>query len=202
MRRDGKPRLNVLTADGGELQAFAEKVDVSGAAAWSPDGRWIVVGGIEDGSEGLFKVPTDGGKPVRLVTGTALNPVWSPDGALIVYAGPNVSALAPLLATRPDGTAVDLPPILVRRDGERVRFTAAGDALIYMQGVLRAQDFWILNLTTMQSRQLTRLTQRATMRTFDVAPDGKHLVFDRHRDNSDIVLIDLGERHDGPGQQF
>jgi hypothetical protein len=29
------------------------------------------------------------------------------------------------------------------------------------------------------------------MRTFDITPDGKHIVFDRIRDNSDIVLIDL-----------
>jgi hypothetical protein len=29
------------------------------------------------------------------------------------------------------------------------------------------------------------------MRTFDVTPDGKRIVFDRLRDNSDIVLIDL-----------
>ena len=27
----------------------------------------------------------DGGTPQRLMTGTATNPVWSPDGALIVY---------------------------------------------------------------------------------------------------------------------
>jgi hypothetical protein len=28
------------------------------------------------------------------------------------------------------------------------------------------------------------------MRTFDVTPDGKQIVFDRLRDNSDIVLIE------------
>ena len=29
------------------------------------------------------------------------------------------------------------------------------------------------------------------MRTFDVGGDDQHIVFDRRRDNSDIVLIDL-----------
>ena len=29
------------------------------------------------------------------------------------------------------------------------------------------------------------------MRTFDVTPDGQRIVFDRLRENSDIVLIDL-----------
>jgi Tol biopolymer transport system component len=51
-------------------------------------------------------------RPIRLTTGAAVNPVWSPDGKLIVYAGPNVSAFAPLLAIKPDGTPVDLPRIL------------------------------------------------------------------------------------------
>lgn len=59
-----------------------------------------------------------------------------------------------------------------------------------MQGELRAQNFWRLDLTIMSARQLTRLTHRDTMRTFDVTADGKQIVFDRLRDNSDIVLID------------
>jgi len=121
----------------------------------------------------------------------ALNPVWSPLGDLIAYIGANVSAYAPLLAVRPDGTPVKMPAISMRRDGERLRFTRDGRALIYMQGAARAQDFWMLNLETMQTRQLTRLTRRDSMRTFDIMPDGKRIVFDRLRDNSDIVLIDL-----------
>ena len=42
----------------------------------------------------------------------------------------------------------------------------------------------------MSTRQLTHLTHRDTMRTFDVTPDGKQIVFDRLRDNSDIVMIE------------
>jgi hypothetical protein len=60
-----------------------------------------------------------------------------------------------------------------------------------MQGPLPPQDFWLLDLTTKQSRQLTRLNSPAAMRTFDITVDGKQIVFDRLRENSDIVLIDL-----------
>jgi len=191
MRRDKIPRLHVLAADGGDLRTLADSLTVQGGASWSPDGKWIVVGGTEAGHAGLYKVPVDGGPPERLLEGPALNPVWSPNGELIAYVGANVSAFAPLLAVRANGTSVDMPRISMRRDGERLRFTRDGRALIYMQGATRAQDFWMLNLTTMQTRQLTRLTRRDTMRTFDVTPDGKRIVFDRLRDNSDIVLIDL-----------
>jgi Tol biopolymer transport system component len=58
-------------------------IDVRGGASWSPDGNWTVVRGIEEGRPGLFKVPVDGGKPIRLTTGVASNPVWSPIADLI-----------------------------------------------------------------------------------------------------------------------
>jgi hypothetical protein len=45
----------------------------------------------------------------------------------------------------------------------------------------------------MKSRELTQLDPSATMRTFDVAPDGTRIVFDRLSDDSDIVLIELGD---------
>ena len=61
-----------------------------------------------------------------------------------------------------------------------------------MQGLTAtAQDFWLLDLVTKKSRPLTHLNNTATMRTFDISPDGKHIVFERLRENSDIVLIDL-----------
>ena len=97
---------------------------------------------------------------------------------------------APLLAVGPDGTRIDVPAIKLRREGERVRFLPKRRALVYMQGAVRAQDFWLLDLQTKQTRQLTRLTNRDAMRTFDITPDGTRIVFDRLRENADIVLID------------
>jgi Tol biopolymer transport system component len=191
LRRNGKRKLHVLSSDGAELQPIAEGVDVQGTSCWSPDAKWIVSGGSDATGPGLFKIPLDGGSPVRLVSGQALNPVWSPDGGLIVYAGTNVSTFAPLLAIRPDGTSVELPHISLRRLGEHVRFSPDGKSLIYMQGMLASQDFWLLDLASMKSRPLTRLQNRAAMRTFDVTSDGKQIVFDRLRENSQVVMIDL-----------
>jgi len=60
-----------------------------------------------------------------------------------------------------------------------------------------APDFWLLDLTTGQTRQLTELDGRGAVRAFDVTPDGQAIVFDRIQQNSDIVLIELPERSDG-----
>jgi len=46
--------------------------------------------------------------------------------------------------------------------------------------------------------RLTRLNNPAAMRTFDITPHGRQIVFDRLRENSDILLIDLATKQDRP----
>jgi Tol biopolymer transport system component len=193
LRRNGTPNLRVALADGSELQAVADSIQTRGAASWSPDGKWIVTGGDDAQGPGLFKIPLEGGAPVRLAQGPVQDPAWSPDGEVIVYTGVGPNSFPPLRAVRKDGTPYELPDIKIRVDGERARFSPGGQ-LIYMQGQLPSQDFWTLDLATKKTRQLTHLTNSATMRTFDITPDGKQIVFDRLRENSDIVLIDLPEK--------
>ena len=108
-----------------------------------------------------------------------------------MYTGANVSVDAPLLAIRADGTNVELPAIRLRFDGKRYRFLPNALALVYTQGPFPAQDFWLLDLVTKRSRQLSRFNNCAATQSFDVTADGKQIVFDRLRENSDIVLIDL-----------
>jgi serine/threonine protein kinase len=193
VRQGEKRHLRLITADGAESSIIAPKIDVDGSADWSPDGNWIVTGGNDGEGPGLFKVPVAGGEPVRLTSKVGRNPAWSPNGSLIAYSGPNVFTLEPLLAVRPDGTPVKMPEIRTQRDGERLRFMPDGRGLIFMSAAEATpwQDFWLLDLTTMNTRRLTHLAERATMRTFDITPDGKQIVFDRMRENSAVVLIDI-----------
>ena len=190
LRRSGKLTLHVATAEGNELRPVGESINISGAADWSRDGQWIVTGGSDSKSPGVFKIPVSGGMPVRLTTGEASNPVWSPTGNLIVYAGENVGFFAPLLGVRPDGTPVKLPSIKILREGIRVRFLRNGSGLVYLQGLPSAQNLWLLDLATMKTRELTRLDNAGAIRNFDISPDG-NIVFDRLRGNSHVVLIDL-----------
>jgi Tol biopolymer transport system component len=105
----------------------------------------------------------------------------------------------PLRGVHPDGTPAKLPEINVQREGERARFLPDGTGLIYMQGnTMAGQDFWMLDLRTMRSRRLTRLSNGAAMHTFDITPGGRRIVFDRLREHSDVLLIDLATKQARP----
>jgi Tol biopolymer transport system component len=194
--RDGKRQLVIVSADGRSSRTLAASLDVQGAAGqgladWSPDGTSIVVGARDAQGPGLFRVPVDGGAPVRLVDGKAQSPVWSPDGNVIVYAGKFFTGQVQLLGVRPDGSPVDLPPLRTRPGG--YRFLPNGKGLVY-QPFIPSLDFWLFDFSTNTPRQLTHLSNQGAIRTFDITPDGKEIVFDRTRENSDVVLIEVPDR--------
>ena len=197
IRKGGKGQLILVSADGSESRTLAGSIDAQGAADWAPDGSAIVTGGSDEQGLGLFRIPVDGGTPVRLAKGLAINPVWSPDGSLIVYAGTSVGGRQPLAAVQPDGTAVELPPMRVAPGDQGHRFLPKGKGLVYLETpVGRAAtgeflDVWLQDLDTRTKRHLAHLTGQYATPSFDITPDGKRIVFDRVNDNSDIVLIDI-----------
>jgi serine/threonine protein kinase/Tol biopolymer transport system component len=192
VRKQGKRHLSIMAGDGTNVQTLAASIEIDGAAGqgavdWSPDGTRVVAGGHDEKGPALFVVPVDTGAPARILDGTWLNPVWSPRNDLIVYAGRSVLGQVELRGVRPDGTPVELPRVMVRPGG--YRFLPDGSGLVYVERI-QSQDFWLLHLATGERRQLTRLANLGAVRTFDVTPDGKDIVFDRSRQNSDVVLIE------------
>ena len=195
VRKEGKRYLSIMSADGTNARTLAPSIEIEGAAGqgaadWSPDGTRLVAGGRDGKGPALFVIPVDGGgPPVRLLEGSWVNPVWSPTGDLIVYAGRSLIGQVELRAVRPqDGTPVELPHVMARPGG--YRFLPDGTGLVFVERI-QALDFWLLDLATGQRRQLTRLDNQGALRTFDITPDGKSIVFDRLRQNSNVVLIEL-----------
>src|SRR5262249_47349548 len=106
-----------------------------------------------------------------------------------------------LLGVRPDGNAVELPPTQVPTNIKQGhRFLPDGQSLVYVESnapagsVSLSHDFWLMDLRSKTKRQIARLASQDSIGTFDISPDGKRVVFDRSRENSDIVLIELPRR--------
>jgi len=193
VRKLGRRHLSIMSGDGTNVQTLAAPVEIDGAAGqgaadWSPDGTRVVAGGHDEKGPALFLIQADTGVLTRLLEGVWMNPVWSPRNDLIVYAGRSVIGQVELRGVRPDGTAVELPRVMVRPGG--YRFLPDGTGLVFVERI-QSQDFWLLDFATGGRHQLTRLGNQGAVRTFDVTPDGKYIVFDRSRQNSNVVLIEL-----------
>jgi hypothetical protein len=82
-----------------------------------------------------------------------------------------------------------------RADGANPRRTLPVHARWQRTGVhardWQDQQFHVIDLETVQERRLSNLKPGFTLRSFDVSPDGTQIVFDRVRENADLVLIDL-----------
>jgi Tol biopolymer transport system component len=190
VQEDVRARLHVINADGTQPRALAEDMDVVGAACWSPDGEWIAVGGLREGKNGLYKVRVRDGQTVCINTVEATNPVWSPDNRMIIYAGAQVGPGQRLHAVSPDGAPMKAPVLKVAVRGERVRFLPDGSGVVVLAGFDPYFEFHLIDLEGDGSRLLAKFKSSASMRAFDITPDGKTIVFDRQRDNCDIALIE------------
>ena len=190
VRRGGVTRLHVMNADGSGVRQITEELDVRGSPAWSPDGQWIAVAANRDGQPALFKLPVNGGAPVLLVQGFALDPVWSPSGRFLIYSGADVGTTFALKAVAADGSPYPLPELVLSRGARRVAFLGGDGALVTLKGDVSYKELWVRDLKTGRERQLTALGRGFTISDFDISPDGRELLFDRSRDESYIVLIE------------
>jgi serine/threonine protein kinase/Tol biopolymer transport system component len=193
-RRGGRAGLYVMNANGTNVRTLAPGLEVRGAATWSPDGKWVAVAGNRGDGTRVFKVPLDGGPPIQLANTLSVNPVWSPDGRLILYSEQQRAGQFEVKGMTPDQTPVPIVALQIVgfSTATRYRFVPAGDALIVLEGVLGAsQNFFKVDLAAGKRHQLTDLDGTYVIRNFDVSPDGTRIVFDRWRQHADIAMMTL-----------
>ena len=104
MRGYGAAKILLIPALGGperaigELRVWMEDLYYQFHLAWTPDGKWLIVGDEAHGGEpaGLFLLSPDSGARRRLTTGRSLSPAPSPDGSRLAFvrlAGTRISDL-------------------------------------------------------------------------------------------------------------
>jgi TolB protein len=183
-----------MDANGTNARPLTNSFDVRGQASWSPDGKWVAVAGNNGQGTYVFKVPVEGGTPLRLTDTVSYNPIWSPIGQMIVYSEPFQGGTFLAKAITPYGMRVPIPDIRVSYTaGTPYRFLPDGTELIFAKesAFVGVRDFYRIDLTTGQEQQLTHFKTGFHTRSFDVSADARQIVFDRLRENSDIVLFNL-----------
>ena len=190
VQRRGLTQLYVMNADGTGTRRIAEELDVRGAPAWSPDGQWLAFAANRDGEPHLFKIPVGGGTPSLLVKEYSIDPIWSPSGRFLVYSGADVGTTFSVKAVSADGAPRPLPNLILTRGARRLAFLGE-DALVIMKGDISHKEFCTVDLKTGRERKLTNLGREFTIGDFDVSADGREIIFDRAREESDIVVFDL-----------
>jgi Tol biopolymer transport system component len=195
VQRRGSTQLYVINSDGSDAHKLAAELDVRGAPAWSPAGDWLAIAAMRDGAPRLFKIPTaQGAAPIALGDDYALDPIWSPSGQFIIYTGRDVGTTFEIKAVNADGTPHALPRLFLNRGSRRLDFLGADeDALVVLQGALSHKEFWVIDLRNGEKRPLTDLGPGPLIGDFDVSADGGTIVFDRVREQSDILRIDLAK---------
>lgn len=189
---DRGTRVYVLDSERREARALSASFDVRGAPAWSKDGRSILVAISEEGEPKLVKLPLDSSAPSVLVSSYSINPIRSTDGEILVYADADVGPEFPLKAVTASGAEYKLPDIRLPRATRRASWVPGRHALVVLQGEMRHNNFWYIDLDTGERRQLTDFGREFTIRDFDVSADGSEIVFDRREENSDLALIEIG----------
>jgi len=191
VHKEGRNMLYAVRSDGSDLRLLGGALDVLDAGSWSAEGKWLAVTVRDSAGSRIFKVASDSHSSVPLAAPLSLLPVWSPDGTFLIYSesvnGPGYA----VRAVTPDGKIRAMPELWVPRGGDRYRFTPDGTAVVLLLEEGGRQNFWLYDIQAGSKRQLTDLAQDAAIRSFDVSRDGKEVIFDRIRDNADIVLIDL-----------
>jgi Tol biopolymer transport system component len=187
---DSHTQLRLMRDDGTEGQVLATGLELRGTPAWAPDGKSIVCAVDQSGTPRLYSIPLNGNAPVQLISEYSVDPSWSPDGTFLVYSGADVGTTFPLRAAAADGRAYPIRSLVLTRGARRVAFFRDSHTLLVLRGTIEHKDFWLVDLESGAERRLSVLPDNFTIGDFDIASDGRSIVFDRVQANSDLVLVD------------
>ena len=160
--------------------------------ACSPDGKWIAYQSRDGGKTEVFKVPIDGGTPVKMSDLPGSGATFSPDGKLLAfhYSQGTAANFRHKIAVVPSTGG----PVLydfeedARTRDNRIAFTPDSKGIAYPIYDAGAGNLWVQPLSGGPLKQLT-FFKSMRIDDFAFARDGRSIALLRGEIRSDVVLI-------------
>ncbi len=126
-RKDGKPSIWSIAADGSDLRLLSTGHD-EGSPAWSANGADLFFRSDRSGRSEIWRMPAAGGPATQITNGGGVESVASHDGLYLYYLRANQSADLIRLDLRTQGQSVvkDVPPLTLHR------WTISGNLLTFV----------------------------------------------------------------------
>jgi Tol biopolymer transport system component/DNA-binding winged helix-turn-helix (wHTH) protein len=153
----------------------------------TPDGRFVLFNSLDDGS--LWRVPVEGGEPVKVLSERAVRVAVSPDGKMLAYFGKKENQRKLIVRAIADGSVLnEFDAAVWIASPPRVVWESSGRALIYQSGGMpNIGNLMRQPLDGSPPRQLTDFTS-LQIYDFCVSQSGE-FVFVRGAWKFDAVLL-------------
>lgn len=185
----GPDGLSFISASSGEMIRGVSLPQVKGNIAyggrgmsWSPDGKWIVLPGWDEGTRpGIFLTTPEGSEVRLLAPLAALNcdPTWAPDSKSVAYGNRNDIYVVNVENKEP--RRITPPSENERKRGQnRPVFMPDGSSVAYLAGFEDNFGERLLAITIdgQQTRQILSVKDKDFgINIFDLSPDGRYVVF-------------------------
>ncbi len=186
--QNGGPHVWRINNDGTNLKQLTSGI-AEVFPVVSPDNQSIIYQNISDLRP--WKASIDGGNGQQLTNKLASQAVISPDGKLVAcrYREQELSPFQLGILAFEDGKTVktfDLPPSAF--GSPNLDWTADGKAVLYVDNRGGISNLWSQPIDGGPARQVTFFNTDQIF-AFDLAPDGKKIVFARGNVSNDVVLI-------------
>jgi Tol biopolymer transport system component len=171
----------VIAAGGGKPRQLSSEEGY--VPSWSRDGRWVYFFERKTGTVQAWKVPAEGGNAIQLTKHGGGPGIESVDGKYFYYHMAGALELWKVPVQGGDET-------LVMSEGPNfMNFWALGTQGLYFVGEAENQSILkLFRFETGQSRQLAVLA--GSPRRLSIPTDGRWLLYDLNRNESDIMLIE------------